>query len=140
MDLSFILSHSLTKLPWWLQRCFPFSKTWPLPTAPAGKTCPVLSLCLWAHAPELGQENTASTLVQRKELPEQGRPGLTWRGLSSPSKARGGPGAGGILHPPMHISPQASYHGHLRTHLLPLSAQEGDPLSSTGWDLPSWVS
>lgn len=53
---SFILSHSLASLLSWLQRCFPSSEAWSL-LAPAGKTCPLLSLCLWAHVPELEQEN-----------------------------------------------------------------------------------
>jgi len=75
---SLILSHSLGKFSSLLPRCFPSLEAWPLPTAPAGKTCPALSPCLWAHAPELGQENTASALVQRKQLSEQGQPGLTW--------------------------------------------------------------
>lgn len=113
---SFIHSHSLTNLLSWLQRCFPSSEAWSLLTAPAGKMCPLLSLCLWAHVPELEQENIDTS--PRKAAAQAGADGAGMvRGQHS-TRVRGGPESGGI-HPPMHIPTQAHYHGSPKTCLLP---------------------
>lgn len=114
---SFILSHSLASLLSWLQRCFPSSEAWSLLMAPAGKTCPLLSLCLWAHVPELEQENIDTGT--RTAAAQVGADGAGMARVKQSSKVCGGPESGGIQPVPMHIPTQACYHGHLKTCLLP---------------------
>lgn len=104
--------------------------------APAGKTSPALSFCLWAHTPVMHQENRLGTGATTAAA-WAGAARLARRDLRSPSKVHGSPRAGKVHPPPTHIPPQSSYHGHLKTHLLPLMVKEGEPLSPMGWELLS---
>lgn len=101
----------------WLQRCFPSSEARSLPTAPTGKTCPSLSLCLWAHVPELEQENIDTG--PRKAAAQAGADGAGMARGQQTTRVWGGPESGGIQPPSMYIPIQACYHGHLDTFPLP---------------------
>lgn len=80
---SFILSHSLTSLQLWLQRCFPSSEAWSL--LPVKHALCYLFAC--GHT-FLNWSRKTSTLAQGKQLLKQGQMGLAWPGAS---KVCGGP-------------------------------------------------